>query len=221
MATVLLTAFFIAGVFTAYTTFLMFVTWPKRKENRYKHVKFFSVSFVSAVALFFLFFFTSDSSEFMPTETIYATPDSLSTVEEKATWHIVSELGQVTVDNNEVIRDLDYVTNSEEDFTQLYATLTTEDNVTTDLIRSSTLNRSARVLQRLSQIEDVDLIHLQWDFYYEPEFGPGDFDTIVKMTVFNEHLQSLEWEDVGDLDVEEIASDSWEKPELSVSSTNN
>lgn len=215
MSTLFLTGFFVAGVFTAYTTFLMLITWPNRKNARYKQVKYFGASISSAAVLFLLFWVTADDHEFIPAEMMYATPESLSTVEEQASWHITSELGQVTVDHNDVIRNLEFVENNEEQFTELHASLTTEDNVTTELIRSSTMNRTARVLQRLSQIEEVDIIHLNWDLYYEPEYGPGEFDTILEMTVFNEQLRNIEWESLEQFDAELIATEYWEKPELS------
>lgn len=191
-----------------FTAFLMFVTWPQRKQNRYKHLKFFATSFSAVLITLGAFLMFSSPSNMIIADHSYDVPDSLNTVEEKAEWHITAGLGQVTVENNDVVQNIDYSNN------HLAAHLTTEDNVTTDLIRSSTLNRSALVLQRLSQIQDVEEIQLIWDIYFEPETGPGEFDTIFNMRFDQEVLSRVEWSTFNVENLEEISDDYWEEPRL-------
>ncbi|SDJ11797.1 hypothetical protein [Natribacillus halophilus] len=210
MAIVLLTAFVIAGILSVFTAFLMLVTWPERKQNRYKHAKYFSASFAAAIITLGTFLMLSDTSSTITANDSYEVPESVQTVEERAQWHITSELGQVTTTNHDVVQDITYDDETE----VLEAQLITEDNVTTDLIRTSTLNRSAHVLQRMAEINELNYIHLVWDIYVEPESGPGEFDTIMDMTAEQDTLEDVEWNEVEVENIEDITEEYWEKPEL-------
>ncbi|AXF57635.1 hypothetical protein [Salicibibacter kimchii] len=215
MALVALTVLIIAGVSTVFAAFLMFVTWPRRKENEYKQIKLFTGTFSAAiVTLGFFLLFTDSSTNKIAADEPYDVPDSVDTVEEEAGWHITSEFGQVTSDHHEVIQSVTFNEGDTDERAVLEAELLTEDNITTDLIRTSTLNRSAQILQRLFQIEEVEQIHLVWDIYVEPETGPGELDTILDMTVNTEKLQNFEGDRVDSQDLDEIAENYWEKPAL-------
>lgn len=215
MTLVALTAFIIAGVITVFTAFLMFVTWPRRKQNNYKQVKLFTGTFSAAiVTLGFFLLFTDSSTNKIEADRSYDVPETVDTTEEEAGWHITSEFGQVTSDHQEVIQNVNFREGDTDERAVLEAELVTEDNITTDLIRTSTLNRSAKVLQRLSQIDEVEQIHLVWDIYVEPETGPGELDKIVDMTVNTEELENVEWNRVDSEDLDQIAVDYWEKPDL-------
>ncbi|QQK75553.1 hypothetical protein HUG15_08130 [Salicibibacter cibarius] len=215
MALVALTVFIIAGVSTVFAAFLMFVTWPRRKQNEYKQIKLFTGSFSAAIVTLGIFLlFTDSSSNKIAADESYAVPDDVETVEEEAGWHITSELGQVTADHHEVIQSVSFNKGGEDQRAVLEAELITEDNITTDLIRTSTLNRSTQILQRLSQIDEVEQIHLVWDIYFEPESGPGEFDTILDLTVNKENVQNIEGNRMDSEELDELAVDYWEKPAL-------
>ncbi|QQK79448.1 hypothetical protein HUG20_05770 [Salicibibacter cibi] len=215
MALVALTVFIIAGVSTVFAAFLMFVTWPRRKQNEYKQIKLFTGSFSAAIVTLGIFLlFTDSSTNKIEADESYAVPDDVETVEEEAGWHITSELGQVTSDNHDVIQSVSFNEGDTDQRAVLEAELITEDNITTDLIRTSTINLSAQILQRLSQIDEVEQIHLVWDIYVEPETGPGEFDTILDMTVNQENLQNIEGNRMDSEELDELAVDYWEKPAL-------
>ncbi|WP_018923359.1 hypothetical protein [Salsuginibacillus kocurii] len=193
MAVLAFAAFVIAGVFAVFSIFYTLVTWPRRKELENRPVKLASIAFAASLGFLLLFLIMADPMEGPEQLVSEDMPDHIEEPTEEIEWLVQEELGVTTSEGHEVLQDLEVRT---DDYGEqhVHLLLTASDNVTTDLIKSSTMTTSARLLAQFQSLNEFDAYTLEWEFFVEPDQGETYYDELFTLTMTEETLASIDWD---------------------------
>ncbi|WP_100398029.1 hypothetical protein [Bacillus sp. FJAT-44742] len=201
MAMIALSIFFVAGVLSVISTFLLLITWRQQKENGYKQAKVTGAAIIVTVCSF-LFFLAVGEPAGSDLET--ADRPTFATAEEEAEWIIHTVAGERSSFYDEVIRELCI-----EDGT-LETSLNASDNITTNLIQTGILTDSAKLFNELLKGDEIREVNMHWYFPIEEDAVEEDFEQVYHIIMDEETAASVNWEEFEVEDFEDIADYFWE-----------
>ncbi|PSL43634.1 hypothetical protein B0H94_110110 [Salsuginibacillus halophilus] len=208
MAAFLLSLVMVFGVLTLFSAFLTLVTWPRRHELNAKPLKLLIAAGTVFIFAVVGLFFTADPYEMEVTGEM-TPPSSVDTIEEEVAFHLEEERNSPTGDNIEV---MDLNLEDADQGVNIALTLEADDNVTTDLLRAGTHITSARLMQRLAEIDEAEDIQLTWEFFVEPDQEASFYQEMMYLEMHQENIQTQNWAQVDSEDVPEVVDAYEEDP---------
>lgn len=73
------------------------------------------------------------------------------------------------------------------------------------------LNDSKQILEKLSGLEDVSYVNLEWQGkLIDQKSGNSEWKPVMRINVEKETLNNINWEDLNENDIENVADDYWQ-----------
>lgn len=72
------------------------------------------------------------------------------------------------------------------------------------------LNDSKQILEKLSGLKDVSYVNLEWQGKLIDQSGNSEWKPVMRINVEKETLDNINWEDLNDNDIENVADDYWQ-----------
>lgn len=72
------------------------------------------------------------------------------------------------------------------------------------------LNDSKQILEKLSGLKDVSYVNLEWQGKLIDQSGNSEWKPVMRINVEKETLNNINWEDLNENDIENVADDYWQ-----------
>ena len=72
------------------------------------------------------------------------------------------------------------------------------------------LNDSKQILEKLSGLKDVSYVNLEWQGKLIDQSGNSEWKPVMRINVEKETLDNINWEDLNENDIENVADDYWQ-----------
>ena len=145
--------------------------------------------------------------------------------EEEATNKSAAEVQDEELDLGEEISDIIYkIIGKEEDKEDSIISLSVgngstrvvmrEIPISTKTYKTELLTNSKRILERLTEFEELEFINLEWQGKFTDKYGNSDWNPVMRIDMKRETLDKINWKDFSKDNIENIADDYWQHKNL-------